>query len=355
LFSLKAQIDATFPDFARLKAKLDTPDFPSDQVSKATRNYLDLMEYRAKVLWQDLAVLRVDMPQHQIFTVSPFNNNAHGFYDFERRQTEAVNAAPSQVFTEATEAARVRNDHQTAGVLASLQSALTQQQPLLALGQSPARLLRETHHAVTSRAPLALPGLAVGPPMHTVAPSPADAAVPSATTPSEPATWPTVAADGLLPSFAASYEFRSVASLALLQEEWVLGLLSPGGGDRGPPVRELEEHYGPLARNGKGAGCSWRSKQLHGGSQRVDNAFNKRKPFFSVVELEGNAGVERLQDTVTEEFGEEATSAPCWTQVKWLLEHLKKQSPSYEAHRKRGADGAAKSKKRNRKSATTGT
>jgi hypothetical protein len=96
---------------------LDTLAYLANLVCGATRDYIEMMEYRAVVLWQALAVLHPEMRNHPIFAVSPFNGNAHGFLEFEERQTAAVVAFPSLELGQAARDAQARGDLQTADVL----------------------------------------------------------------------------------------------------------------------------------------------------------------------------------------------------------------------------------------------
>ena len=339
----QAQIDATFPHVAALKAIVDTLAYPTNLVCGATRDYIEIMEYRAMVLWQDLAVLHPKMRNHPIFAVSPFNGNAHGFLDFKERQTAAVVAFPSLELGQAARDAQARGDLQTADVLSKalpLFAGLANGPSSSFMAGSPLRLLQEAHHAVVQRAAR---------PLLTEPPAPAAAQVAqtaalAAAVASDPITWPAVPATGLLPYFATAFEFRNVLTLEALSVEWTLGSLGVGGGDRGPPVKHLELHYGPSARNGKGTGASYRSKHLRGGSQRVDNAYNKRKVFYQIVDSQGSAGVALLQVELEGNFGGAAAvvAAPSWSQVSWILDQLIERDVSYGAHRQRGVQGAAK-------------
>jgi hypothetical protein len=155
------------------------------------------------------------------------------------------------------------------------------------------RLLKEAQHAVVQGAARTL----LAEPAAPAAAQVAQTAALAAAVASDPTTWPAVPATGLLFHFAA------------LSVEWTLGSLDVGGGDRGPPVKHLELHYGPSARNGKGMGASYRSKHLRGGSQRVDNAYNKRKAFYQIVDSQGSAGVALLQVELEENFGGAAAVA----------------------------------------------
>lgn len=341
---------------------MDTPAYPTNLVCGATRDYIELMEYRALVLWQDLAVLHRKMPNHSIFTVSPFNGNAYGFSDFEEQQAAAVAAFPSLELGQAARDARARGDLQTADVLSKALplfaglAGLANGPASSFMNGSPLRLLQEAHAAVVQGASGAARTLLAGPP----APAPAQVAQTAAlaaAVASDPATWPAVPATGSLPQFATGFEFRNLPTLAALSDEWTRGSLGVGGGDRGPPVKHLELHYGPSARNGKGTGASYRSKHTRNGSQRVDNAYNKRKAFYQIVDSQGSAGVALLQVELEGNFGGAAAvaAAPSWSQVSWLLDQLIERGAFYGAHRQRGVQGAAKRQRTERPASEAAT
>jgi hypothetical protein len=129
-----------------------------------------------------------------------------------------------------------------------------------------------------------------------------------------------------------------------LRDEFELGRLISGSEERLPSVKALEQHYGPRVRAGdKCSGSSYRSRHNRGNSQRVDNDFAKRRPFYDILIAEGEAGFLRLSELIAGEFG---TAPPAWSQVSWLLTQLKIAKPEYATRKARGEEGAAKSVKR---------
>ena len=131
------------------------------------------------------------------------------------------------------------------------------------------------------------------------------------------------------------FEFKSVASVKELEEKYMSGA---------PAVRDLEAKYGPGVRNGKkGKGSSYRSKALHGGSQRKDNAFAKRKLVYEAIEAEGEAGVKRLQGMIAKNFGEQ--ESPSVSHMEWLYKQLASERAGFEKKSKAAAEGAKKRKR----------
>ena len=281
------------------------------------------------------------MSANRIFSVAPFSDNSFGFLSFVERQKAACEGAPCAVIAAAAEAASLRNDKQTAEVIRSLLPGLSQPHAS-DLGASPSRKITEIHAATVLHRvyPMDIP--------HVDGSSSLAASTQRA---DDPSTWPHVAPDGVLPSFVANFEFFHVSTLAALNEEREVGRLA--GGARLPSVRALELHYGPSVRTGsKSTGFSYRSKHVRGGSQRVDNDFSKRKPFYDIMDSEGDAGLLRLTALITEKYG--AAAPPCWSQVSWLLSDLKKLKPEYEARKQRASLGAASSSKRHKHEAASG-
>ena len=104
-----------------------------------------------------------------------------------------------------------------------------------------------------------------------------------------------------------------------------------------PPVRFLESRYGPRVRNGKPSqGSSYRSKAVRG-SQRVDNAFAKRKRVYEAIER-GDA--RQLQGLVDAQFG--VGAPPCHDHMTWLFQKLKEDDVRYQDLSSRAKYGAQK-------------
>jgi len=111
-----------------------------------------------------------------------------------------------------------------------------------------------------------------------------------------------------------------------------------------PAVRDLEAKYGPATRTGKkGKGSSYRSKALHGGSQRKDNAFAKRRLAYAVIETEGEAGVARLESMIAEKFG--AFEHPSASHMEWLYQKLTSDRSGFEKKSNSAKEGAQKRKR----------
>jgi len=135
--------------------------------------------------------------------------------------------------------------------------------------------------------------------------------------------------------------------LQKLDEEYRQGLVLPCG-RRKASVLALETYYGPSVRTGSlSSGYSYRSKRVRAGSQRVDNEFSKRKPFYDIINAEGDAGVARLSALVASQFPLQSIES-----TNWLLAQLRRQlidsDPIRRARSEAAKEGAAKSAKRHR-------
>jgi hypothetical protein len=130
-----------------------------------------------------------------------------------------------------------------------------------------------------------------------------------------------------------------------LSDEWTAGALRQGG-TRGPPVKALEEHYGPGVRNGKpNRGSSYRSTRYRK-SRTEDNHFAKRKRVYDIIDAEGAEGVTRLQGLIDAKFGTVGAGvSPREDHVQWLFKKLTQDDPSYEKHKERAIEGAHKRRK----------
>ena len=236
---------------------MDTVTFPPDEVCLATRDLFDLLEELATSGWQDLAVVHSRMSSHEIFSTPPFSDNTFGFFDFKRKVLASRNEAPSREVERALLQARADGDKRTATVLAAIhRQSCSVASPLY-------RTIHETHGIVSavatalstsslqalSTSSLQVQGtltFAVG-----GAGTPATSAAEVATVgaprlatlapacsvvPSDPATWPSVSANGILPTFATSYEFVKVRAaprvLVVLLLSSFLGLLLSTGEER---------------------------------------------------------------------------------------------------------------------------
>jgi hypothetical protein len=140
----------------------------------------------------------------------------------------------------------------------------------------------------------------------------AEAAADATVSASHPATWRLISPEETLPAFATNFQFGAPPTVRLLFEKYEIGHDPGGAAPRLPPVKHLEARYGPAVRSGKTGGFSWRSSHYRG-SQRVDNAFSKRKRAFDVFDVEGKEGANRLEARIQTHFG--AEYSPSWTQV----------------------------------------
>jgi len=81
---------------------------------------------------------------------------------------------------------------------------------------------------------------------------------------------------------------------------------------------------------------------VRAGSQRVDNEFSKRKPFYDIVNAEGDAGIARLSALVASRFQAQSLES-----TNWLLTHLRRRlidsDPIRRARSEAAKEGAAKS------------
>jgi hypothetical protein len=332
------QIDATFPFIAELKANIASRVFPPERLDLATKHFIGLMEHLAVVAWQDLVVLRPIMSNNIIYTRSPFNDDAYGFLTYEAKLNEVMHAAPSAAAAAAETAARVRGDIQTADVLRSI-IPIVADRSRNPIDGSPIRMIREIHLAVTDNAD----GNS-GPP---VPRQPLQFSLGPTLNIQDASTWPVVSPTGTLPAFATSFEFSHAQSLDELREEYLIGKLLSNG-QRLPSVKQLELTYGPHVRTGSAStGFSYRSKRLNG-SQRKDNDFSRRRPFYNVVDREGDSGFAQLLDQIKVAFPSES-----WKSTNWLLDELRVgrvgADPTAKKKSEAAKAGAATSTKRHRK------
>lgn len=299
------------------------------------------MEHLAVVGWQDLVVLRPFMGNNPIYTRKPFNNDDYGFLTFEAELNAILTAAPSAAAVASETAARIRGDLQTAEVIRSLIPVVAVASRANALEGSPMRMIRGIHAAVTD--PLGGRDSVADVPrqqLHFSREPTVDI--------QNASTWPIVQSQGTLPLFATSFEFSHASSLAELRDEYLFGRLLSNG-QRLPSVKQLELSYGPQIRTGSvSMGSSYRSKRVNG-SQRKDNDFARRRPFYQIVDSEGDAGVERLLDQIK---ASSLFQLESWKSTAWLLDELRIGRVASDPVAKKKSEGAKAgafaSKKRHR-------
>ena len=314
----------------------------------ATKDFIELMEYLAEVLWQDNAVIfKIGCMTHDpMFKLSPFNDNSFGFFDFVEELHSRMRSIPSAEVIHAADQAKIRGDTQTASVLEKFLPFLSSSIAMSSTSVESERCLRDhvrESQIFQKRVSTFIDNFTLD----------SSAKEPSLSHPvetfnvSDPKSWPSVSPDGELPHFASAFEFSPCSSLQKLDEEYRQGLLLPCG-RRKASVLALETYYGPSVRTGSlSSGFSYRSKRVRGGSQRVDNEFSKRKPFYDIIDEEGDAGVARLCALVASQFASQSLES-----TNWLLNRLKRDlieaDPIRRARSEAAKIGAAKSTKRHR-------
>jgi hypothetical protein len=152
------------------------------------RDFVELMQQLAILLWQDLSFCYEKMKGNAIFQYPPFNDDKFGFMTFVHRQQLACMGAPTAAVMAEAEAAQARGDAETAKVLRAVLPSL-----------APSGLLHPTA-AIQSPIPHA----------------PSQPMLPTWRA-SDPATWPYVGPSDPLPSFAVGFEFMKVATLQELR------------------------------------------------------------------------------------------------------------------------------------------
>jgi Transcriptional activator of glycolytic enzymes len=342
----QAQQNATFPILAELRAAVGTPAFPTEDVCYATRDFIALLAHFATVLWQDLAVMWLDMEDNIVFTQHPFADNSVGWVEFRDKARAFVAACPSPALSIEAELARQRGDVRQAAVLevvarecsgaggahardthrlvASLAASAAAATSLSTLPQAALTALRVERAAATRQAEEA--GAAAAEAL----------AAEAAINLKDPRSWPKVGPNETLPKFASSYEFESVISPQEVADEFLRGA------EGKPAVRDLEEAYGPSIRTGsKLTGSSYRSRKVDPrGTQRKDNAFSKRKLAYDIIESEGEEGVTRLEAMVTAKFGSDAQATT--GQMEWLFRALTSERDGFEKRSQNAKEGAKK-------------
>ena len=214
----QAQRDATFGILAKLRAELDTPAFPTADVDLATRDFFELLDHLAIVIWQDLSVADF-MSRHVVFTKPPFSDDQFGFLTFRGKVRSAMRDAPSSHVEVAVFEARRDGDLRTARMLTHLQRAIAGGPPG---ASTQSRIVTETHRMVTAlttrvegsqgRLTIEVHGAGRASVVPVAAATAAAPAVgPLGVIPSDSSTWPSVSANGILPTFATAFEFALVS------------------------------------------------------------------------------------------------------------------------------------------------
>ncbi|KAJ8603432.1 hypothetical protein CTAYLR_003960 [Chrysophaeum taylorii] len=355
---------------------LESPDFNKDDLDLATKQFVEVVEHLAVVLWQDLAVLYGKMKHFHVFSHAPFNDDAYGFLTFRQELLQAMTDQGANQLQRTAEAAQERGDEKCAAfareVLGSVATMLEQHkvtgsasgppaQPIqMRLSGTPARHISEIHDQICGNdAPRSLTGAISDPPATTPAlfpetPPRASAADSNDASDdallfgqqrlvvSDKSTWPVD--PPALPNFALATKLASCpATIGELAEEYFRGV---GGG---APLKYLDEYYGPIRRPGTGkTGFSWRSARARdprGKSRKFNTAYEKRKPIFDYIEKHGEQqGVKLLEDRVNARLqpGQESN----WKAICDLLpEIIKELRPeSFEKNSKRAQVARAKTR-----------
>ena len=333
-----------------MKRDIGSDAFPLELLDSATKDFIELTEYQAEVLWQDNALIFISgyMKQDPMFKLSPFNDNSFGFLDFVEELRSRMRSIPSAEVISAADQAKIRGDAQTASVLEKFLPFLSSSIAMSSTSVESERMMREhlrEFQVFQKRVSTFIDNFPVDSSANELSQSkPAETF-----NISDPTSWPSVPLppDGALPHFASAFEFSPCSSLQKLDEEYRQGLVLPCG-RRKASVLALETYYGPSVRTGSlSSGYSYRSKHVRGGSQRVDNEFSKRKPFYDIINAEGDAGVARLSELVASQFTTQSLDS-----TNWLLSRLKRElienDPIRLARSEAAKAGAAKSKKRHR-------
>ena len=140
------QIDATFGDwFPRLKREIGSEAFPLELLDTATKDFIELLEYLAEVLWQDNAFIfmRGCMTQDPMFKLSPFNDNSFGFVDFVDELRSRMRSIPSAELISAADQAKIRGDAQTASVIEKILPFLSSSIAMSSTSVESERMMRD--------------------------------------------------------------------------------------------------------------------------------------------------------------------------------------------------------------------
>mmetsp|Transcript_34723 Transcript_34723/g.64045 ORF Transcript_34723/g.64045 Transcript_34723/m.64045 type:complete len:436 (-) Transcript_34723:95-1402(-) len=125
-----------------------------------------------------------------------------------------------------------------------------------------------------------------------------------------------------MPPFASNYLMMEPTTMEAFLDEYLTGL------EGRPALKLIEAHFGPERR---GRMPSWRSKHVRGGSRRCDSAFAKRKVLYDLIDS-GKTADDLLQ-IIREEKPELFTKPENLTNgkmVNWLIVHMRKRRAGYE-------------------------
>mmetsp|Transcript_8746 Transcript_8746/g.36216 ORF Transcript_8746/g.36216 Transcript_8746/m.36216 type:complete len:846 (-) Transcript_8746:343-2880(-) len=378
-----------------LKAEYERWGDESKVVDVATQGFVKLLEYLAKVLAQDLALMQPEMSSHACYSVMPFNDDSYGFKTFQKRLLDEMkNDGVEQLQATASEAQQ-RGDEKCANfardVLSSVMSLLQRngvvggdgvpdRQPTASrFVDTPRRQVAEMHQRICGSGESARNAVAPSTPRAPRAPSTPSA--PSATPPnpattpstpsrgataatssevqpfigqrlvvSDPSTWPPSDVEQLPPFAVVTTLLEAPTSIQAMNEEYRRGR------NGGAALKDLEQRYGPQKRTGCGKSPrhSWRSAHARGaGKSRGFNlAFEKRKPVYDWLDrkiAEGMAeedAVNELQRRI-DEFSVPGKRT-MWSKLeefrKVLIKELRPES--YEKNSKRAAEARARTKEK---------
>jgi len=360
------------------------------------REWIEMLEYLAVVLVQDLAVLYEKMKKHVVFSYEPFSDDTYGFFTYRESLFEAMRNNAATRLQQTAQNAHERGDERCAqfasDVLTSVGAMLGQNFmpssgaaraafPTVShsLDGTPRRQLNEIHAAVVvSTTPTqehearvssnsAAPSTprAASPPTHDTAhdtPQPylfqqAPVVV------NDPSTWPEDPDE--LPPFVRNVVLcDKPRTIRQIYTEYKYGL------NGGPALKSLEEFYGPSKRNGRGSNpkFSWRSKQTRGlalvnGEETVSRAFEqsyaRRADLCHYIDREIEEGqseaaaISALQRRVDTYLQKGQSSS--WTVILKLHSDLKKElrPESYEANKRRAVEAASNRAKKKQQRASS--
>jgi len=298
-------------------ALMNSDDFDSGLMDRATTQFIGPLKYGACILCQDLAVLYDNMREHSVFSTDPFKDDSCGFFTFRSELLGAMKDEGINRMRATGDVARARGDVKCAefadralsavldilrenGLLrdGAAQSRAAHQPSTMQLDRfsTPVRHIREIHEVCVRGAGTLVPAVAapclaprsdashlaatppstpprpphgslpVGRPMET-APAPLfdHLCLPAV---NDPHTWPKD--PDALPAFTKSVQLCTPRTIQDLADEWFRGIRG------GAPIKFLEEFYGTRKRSGKSK-YSWRSPKHR--SDAFKKAYNTRSIF----------------------------------------------------------------------------
>ena len=365
-----------------LKALIGTEEFPERLVDHATRQFIELLEYLRVVYVQDLAVLWPRMKKHVVYTIPPFNSLA--FHDYREKLEQAIKDFDVTQMRETAQMAiergsdqmaqlardclkivlRARNENLEDGPVPApvplARAPARAAAPEMRIVGTPVRQINAIHARVCAnnannaalpvvyRPPAAAASTdADEPPSSEPEPEPEPTA--SAPTllfgiepinPLDPSTWPKNPDRDSLPFLAKTARLSTaLKTVQGVADEWYRGV------EGNPPIKYLEEFYGPGApanRTGRGSmPYSWRSGACRkDGRDFEKNHFNKRKPIYAYLEEKGEAaGVTELARLIKEAH---PNQDPAPAHLEWLRRELVSGTDKHEKYSIAAKEGAKK-------------